>query len=132
MDALMAHHNRFRGACYEGTMLRFGNDPYLIGKRARTLIKVKEFQDAEFAIVGYEEGKPYITEHGTFRVPVWVCLADNGKLFNVTAQGNMQEKHELWQTRNSHINKFLTVKYHYLSKDGIPQLPVALRFYETV
>jgi len=129
---LMAWHKRYRKEGYEGTMLRFGDDPYLIGKRARTLLKVKEFQDAEFTIVGYQEGKPYITEQGTFRVPVWVCDAGNGKLFNVTAQGNMQEKHELWETKNQHINKPLTVKYHYLSNEGIPQLPVALRFHETV
>jgi len=128
----MAWHKRYRKEGYEGTMLRFGDDPYLIGKRARTLLKVKEFQDAEFTIVGYQEGKPYITEQGTFRVPVWVCDAGNGKLFNVTAQGNMQEKHELWETKNQHINKPLTVKYHYLSNEGIPQLPVALRFHETV
>lgn len=131
-DELMTFHTRYRKEGYEGSMLRFGDDPYLVGKRARTLLKVKEFQDAEFTIVGYEEGKPYITQQGTFRVPVWVCDAGNGKLFNVTAQGNMQEKHELWETKNQHINKQLTVKFHYLSNEGIPQLPVALRFHETV
>jgi len=131
-DEMMTEHtiNRHRG--YEGTMLRFGDEPYKHGKRSRTLLKVKEFQDDEFEIVGVQEGKPYVTEHGTYRVPVYECDAGNGKLFTVTAPGNMQEKHQQWEMGNAQIGERLTVKFHYLSKDGIPQLPVALRFHETV
>lgn len=131
-DELMEHHARYRNQGYEGTMLRFGDDPYRTGKRSRTLLKVKEFQDEEFIIVDVKEGKPYVTSEGTYQVPVWVCSAGEGRTFTVTAQGNMQEKHQLWETRHQHIGRPLTVKFHYFSKDGIPQLPVALRFFETV
>lgn len=131
-DELASYHAGFRCNGYEGSMLRFGYDRYQDGKRSRTLLKVKEFQDSEFTIVGVEEGKPYITEERTFQVPIWVCDAGNGKTFTVTAQGNMYEKHELWQIRQDFIGDMLTVKYHYMSADGIPQLPIALRFYETV
>jgi ATP-dependent DNA ligase len=132
MQHLMSTHQSFRNRGYEGTMLRFGNDPYLDGKRARSLLKVKEFHDAEFPIVGYVEGKPYITDRGTFRVPVWICETPDGETFNVTAPGNMEEKNALWETREAHIRRLLTVKYHYLSEDGIPQLPIALRFYDPI
>jgi DNA ligase-1 len=128
IEDLTERHLVYRKGDYEGTMLRFGDEPYRDGKRSRTLLKLKEFHDAEFEIIGVEEGTPY----GSFRVPIWVLDAGNGETFTATAQGNMHEKNELWETRADHIGKQLTVKYHYLSKLGIPQLPISLRFYETV
>ncbi|WP_289101017.1 hypothetical protein [uncultured Marinobacter sp.] len=132
VEGLMTLHSQFRAEGYEGTMLRHSDEGYQHGKRARTLLKLKEFHDAEFTVVDYEQGKPYITDEGVFNVPVWICDAGNGKTFNVTAPGNMHEKDAQWRGVNSYIGKPLTVKYHYLSKDGIPQLPVALRFREDV
>lgn len=132
LEELMELHTEYRQEGYEGTMLRFGDEPYRDGKRSRTLLKLKEFQDAEFKIIGVNEGKPYITDEGIFRVPVWVCDAGNGAEFTVTGQGNMREKDALWQNRAIHLHKQLTVKFHYFSNDGIPQLPIALRFHETV
>lgn len=123
-------HNINRG--YEGTMLRWGTAGYQDGKRSKHLLKMKNFQDAEFTIVGYEEGTPYTTDEGVFRVPIWVCDAGNGKTFTCTAQGNMTQKDRLWATKQSYVGRKLTVKFHYYSKDNIPQLPVALRFHETI
>ena len=132
MESLMVTHGFNRGRGYEGTMLRFSNDGYQTGKRSRTLLKLKEFHDAEFLVVDYEEGKPYIKDTGTYRVPVWVCEAANGQRFNVTAEGNMFAKHEQWEHRDLYLERLLTVKYHYLSKEGIPQLPIAMRWREDV
>ena len=132
LEDLTQRHEEFRKANYEGTMLRFGDEPYRDGKRSRSLLKLKEFHDAEFTIIGVNEGIPYVTGGGTYRVPVWVLDAGNGETFTATAQGNMKEKDQQWTDREDHIGKKLTVKYHYLSKLGVPQLPIALRFYETV
>ena len=132
LEELMELHTEYRQEGYEGTMLRFGDEPYRDGKRSRTLLKLKEFQDAEFEIVNVNEGKPYITDEGTFRVPVYVCQTSDGGLFNVTAPGDMYQKNEHWIHRQEAIGHFLTIKFHYVSADGIPQLPIALRFYETV
>lgn len=134
LDTLDILHEDYRAAGYEGTMLRFGTDSYTTGKRSRTLLKLKEFHDAEFLVVDYEEGKPYIKNSGIYQVPVWICEASNGKRFNVTAAGSMEEKDEQWQRRDVILDlpSMLTVKYHYLSKDGIPQLPIALRWREDV
>ena len=132
MNEVMQHHTAYRSQGYEGTMLRFGMDGYQDGKRSRTLLKLKEFQDAEFKIIGVKAGKINMTEVGNYSVPVWLCDAGDGAEFSVTAQGNIHEKDAQWQNRNKHVGKLLTVKFHYYSADGIPQLPVALRFYETV
>jgi DNA ligase-1 len=127
-EELEAQHAYYRAQGYEGTMLRFGCDGYDDGKRSRSLLKLKEFQDAEFTIVGVKEGTPYTKEGVTYQVPIWVCDAGNGETFTCTAQGNMYEKHTLWVNRIKHIGHPLTVKFHYYSKEGIPQLPIALRF----
>lgn len=134
MDDAMEHHAQFREQGYEGTMLRFSDDHYKDGKRSRTLLKMKEFQDAEFMIVAVNEGKPYVTDQGTFRVPVYVCQVGNDldKTFTVTAPGTMHEKDALWRDASKGLGDRLTVKFHYKSAAGIPQLPVALRFYEMV
>lgn len=132
-EDLQAYHEENLSAGYEGTMLRWGSAGYQDGKRSKHLLKMKEFEcDSEFKITGFRRGVPYVTSKGTFEVPVWVCDAGNGKTFTCTAQGDMYEKHALWETREDHVGKQLTVKYHYLSKDGVPQLPVSLRFREDI
>ncbi len=123
-------HEENLAAGYEGTMLRWGDKGYQDGKRSRHLLKMKKFQDAEFEIVGVERGVPYVVGGDVYEVPVWLCDAGNGRTFTCTAQGNMYEKHALWETADDHLGKQLTVKFHYLSSLGIPQLPVALRFRE--
>lgn len=133
LEHLMQFHSKYRSEGYEGSMLRFGEEPYRDGKRSRTLLKLKEFQDAEFEIVSVDEGKPYITDKGTFQVPVYTCvIPENLETFTVTAPGTMHEKHALWLDRSKTTGSLLTVKFHYYSSAGIPQLPVALRFHETV
>jgi len=129
-EDLQAFHEENTAAGFEGTMLRWGTEGYQDGKRSKYLLKMKNWIDSEFTIVGVERGVPYIKDCVTYEVPVWVCDAGNGETFTCTAQGDMNQKHNLWETRECHIGKQLTVKYHYLSADGIPQLPVALRFRE--
>ena len=132
MQELMEHHADWRKEGYEGTMLRFGDDGYGTDKRSRKLLKVKEFHDAEFKVVGYEEGKPYIRGDKTYRVPVWICEVESGATFNVTAAGNMHEKAVEWEQRDECVGNMLTVKYHNMSKDNIPQLPIALQWREDI
>lgn len=128
MEQLDEMHKMFLNMGYEGSMLRTGLDPYLTGKRSAKLLKIKEFHDAEFTVIGVLEGKPYIRPEGVWKVPVWLCSAGNGNTFTVTCHGTMHEKHEFWLNREDYIGRPLTVKYHYLSADGIPQLPVAIGF----
>lgn len=132
LEDAMALHARYRDEGYEGTMLRFSDDGYQDGKRSRTLLKIKEFQDEEFRIVGYSQGKPYITANGDYQVPVWICETVDGKQFTVTAAGTMEEKDYQWRNREAYVRRMLTVKFHYYSSEGIPQLPVALRFREDI
>ena len=55
-DDVMEFFDNYRALGYEGAMLRNSNSIYE-NKRSYNLLKVKEFDDAEFKIVGIEEGE---------------------------------------------------------------------------
>jgi len=121
------------GKGYEGTIIRHGDLGYEDGKRSKSLMKKKDFQDAEFLIIGHELGKPDIKPDATYERPVFICEAANGKRFNVTAPGTMQERHALFDAGISKCYmQLLTVKYFNLTPDGIPFHGVALRFREDI
>ena len=54
-EEVEAYHEKYLEYGYEGSILR-QNKPYEC-KRSWTLMKVKDFSDAEATIIGYEEGK---------------------------------------------------------------------------
>ena len=126
-DDLQRLHREWLEAGYEGTMVRARGVGYETGKRAKQLQKLKDFQDAEFEIVGFEDGAPYIKDEGTFQVVVYHCRSGNGKIFKATAPGTMHEKHAAWETREATLGRMLTVKFFNYTPDGLPYLPVALR-----
>jgi len=132
MDDVENLHQDHRDLGYEGTMLRISGKGYEDGKRSKSLLKIKNFYDEEFEIVGCIAGKQTTLNGNSVTPAVWICKAHNGETFQVLSQGGMENKHILYLTHQKHIGKMLTVKYHYLSKDGIPQLPVALRFREDI
>lgn len=118
---------------YEGSILRHGLAHYEDDKRSQSLLKVKDFTDSEFEVIGVERGTP----NGSYEVPVWICsnpggLTEDDKTFKVTAQGTMQQKHEQWLMKHQHIGRQLTVQHFGYSKNNVPLLPVALRWREDV
>jgi DNA ligase-1 len=110
---------------YEGIMIRNFKGRYL-NKRSYDLLKVKEFDDSEFKIIGIEEGRGKLAGH----VGAFVCETEDGKQFLAKAKGSLEnlkkyfENHSLWE------GKFLTVQYQGLTKYGIPRFPVGLRIRE--
>lgn len=123
-------HSTYLAQGYEGTIVRQGNAGYEEGKRSKSLMKKKDFQDAEFKITGVSEGKP--NERLKTRVAIYHCITDEGKEFTVTAPGNAQEKHEHAVNGRENIGRSLTVKFFNFTPDGIPFLPVALRVREDI
>lgn len=132
-DELIEFHATFLGRGYEGTIVRHGDTGYEDGKRSKSLMKKKDFQDAEFRIVSHELGKPDIKADGTYERPVFICEAHNGERFGVTAPGTMQERHQFFLNGlGNYIGRLLTVKFFNLTPDGIPFHPVALRVREDI
>jgi DNA ligase 1 len=123
-------HSLYIGRGYEGTIVRQVGVGYEQGKRSKSLMKKKDFQDAEFQIIGLKEGKP--NERQGTKVGIYTCKAANDKEFDVLAPGDAQEKHHHAEHGHENIGRKLTVKYFNLTPDGIPFHPVALRIREDV
>jgi DNA ligase-1 len=122
---LFEAHAHFVSEGYEGTIIRTDEHGYEVGHRSSSLLKMKDFQDAEFKIVDVVEGK------GSFKgKAVFVCETDEGYRFNTAPEGTMEYRAELWRTRKDHIGKWLTIRFQALTEDGAPQFPVGVEIRE--
>lgn len=118
---MRAYHQQFVEQGYEGLMLRSGNSGYRFQYRSPALLKVKSFQDAEFQIVGVEEGVGKAEGQATF-----ICRTNTGKTFGCRCKGPDAMRKEQWDNRASYVGKMLTVKFQTLSDDGVPVFPVGI------
>lgn len=127
-DEIPYFFEKYRQGGYEGAMIRNSESLY-VNKRSYDLLKVKEFDDAEFQIIGIEEGRGKLAGH----VGSFVCKMESGQQFLAKAKGETKnlkdyfENHQLW------TGKKLTVQYQGLTtKEKVPRFPVgvAIRDYE--
>jgi DNA ligase-1 len=125
-EELMERHQAWVAAGYEGSIVRDASAGYET-KRSKSLVKVKDFQDAEFTILAVHAGTPRTLKCGTqLQCAVYECSAGNGATFRVTAPGDMHKKHEAYEDAQAAIGKPLTVKFFNKTAEGIPYLPVAI------
>lgn len=116
----------YRKAGYEGLMLRNNNAPYE-NKRSYNLQKVKEFDDAEFEIVGVVEGKGKLQG----LLGAFLCKTQDGTEFEVKMTGNQEETKKFLNDSSLWKGKMLTVQYQGLTgKNKVPRFPVGLRLRE--
>lgn len=121
-DEMRQRHAEFMRDGYEGTMVRSGGaEPYRFQYRSATLLKVKDFLDDEFKIVGANEGVGKAEGQATF-----TCQIQNGAVFDVRCKGTDTQRREQWSNRQNYLGKMLTVKYQCLSDAGIPVFPVGI------
>ena len=124
-EELFEAHSHFVAEGYEGTIIRSGDGGYEIGHRSNTLLKLKNFFDGEYKIVGAKEGK------GSFEGKCcFICVTDEGKEFSVNPEGTMEYRAHLWETRVEHIGKWLTVRYYSVTDDGKPSHATGIDFRE--
>jgi len=106
-----------RNAGYEGLILRAPGTGYEIGKRSKSLIKVKSFLDAEFVVEDI-----YLSEKG---MPMAMCRVDEHQSFDVVLPGTHEEKFMQYKNKEHHIGNVLTVEFSQWTPDGIPFHAVA-------
>jgi len=119
-------HDVYVGDGFEGAICRDASALYGYGTRDDRMIKIKEFQDAEFEIIGMKEGLRG-AEDMCFR-----CITKEDKEFEAKPIGPRELKIGYANSIETLIGKMVTVKYFNLTPDGIPFLPVAtvIRDYE--
>jgi ATP-dependent DNA ligase len=116
------YYDNFKARGYEGAMLRNVGGLYA-NKRSSDLIKVKEMQDAEFKIVGIEEGRGKLSGH----VGAFVCVNKQGNEFKAKMSGATEKLKEYFDNHSLWKNQVLTVQFQDLTSYGIPRFPVGLR-----
>ena len=108
---------------YEGAIVREYDGMYRFGHRSNKLLKVKNFMDDEYEIIGYTTGV------GKFEgCIVWICTTEDGTEFKVVPQGTMEERKELYEQAEQYIGELLKVKFFELTDDNVPRFPVGLGF----
>lgn len=119
-DHLYDIHGRFLSKGYEGTMVRNCEMPYK-GSRSSELLKMKQFDDDEFEILGVNEGKGGLAGHAatfTLRMP-------NGAEFRAKMDGSFDRLKAVWENPDLVLGKMCTVVYQGLTnKEGVPRFPV--------
>ena len=104
---------------YEGVMLRNKGGLYRVNYRSHDLQKYKEFQEAEYEIVGFREGEG--KDEGTV---LWMCKTAEGKTFSVRPKGSVAMRKAWFENGMDYVGKKLTVIYQELSEMGVPRFPV--------
>jgi ATP-dependent DNA ligase len=118
-------HQLFVQDGYEGTMIRNPDMPYEIGKRSYSLLKLKDFVDAEYRIVNVIDG-----DGSDVGLAIFELETDSGERFNCRPEGSQENRADLFKNRRELVGKYLTVRYQELSKDGIPIFPVGVSIRE--
>ena len=111
---------------YEGQMVR--TDGLYERKRSKTLLKRKEFQDAEYEILEIGEG----TGNRTGMAGFMVLKNKKGENFNSNIKGSHEFLADLFQNKEKYIGEKATVQFFHLSPYGIPRFPyvTSIRNYE--
>ena len=106
---------------YEGAIIRECTSIYDQGNRSNYLVKYKKFQDEEFEIVGYKEGKGKDT--GTI---ILRCINVNGIEFDCDLEGTFEYRKSLLSQGDTFIGKKLTIKFQEYTDDMIPRFPTGV------
>ena len=106
---------------FEGAMLKNLNGTYLFQYNSDDLEKVKDFEDAEFEIVGGKEGTG--TDTGCI---IYRCKTKTDLEFDARPRGTVEDRKKMLINLPNDIGKMLTVRYAELSDIGIPLQPVGI------
>lgn len=116
-------HKRFIADGYEGTIVRLPDYKYEFGHRSSGLLKLKDFDDTEFKIIGYSEGT------GRLRgCVIWRCVTEDGKEFEVSPRGALDDRKQLLTEATKHIGRMLKVQHFGWTDDKIPSLATGIDF----
>jgi ATP-dependent DNA ligase len=124
-EMLDMYYGKFLEDGYEGQMLRDTSTGYE-QKRSKSLLKRKEFEDAEFEIVSIEEGI------GNWAGYAKVCVIrlEDGTTQKASLRGNFKDNKKLLDEREEYAGGEATVRYQNRTSDGKLRFGVVTAFYK--
>jgi len=118
---LFSAHKKYVNNGYEGTMIRNLSSLYQPNKRSYDLLKLKEFQDNEFEIIGWKTGKGKSSS-----IPTFLLVTGEKKTFEAVPKGTEEERGNYLAEADNYIGKFATIRFFEYTADGIPRFPVLI------
>lgn len=120
-EDILNYFEEYRSIGMEGAMVR-NIDSIYVNKRSYDLQKVKEFDDAEYPIVGIEEGRGKLAGAAIF-----VCKNETGSEFKAKMKGDIAQLKKFFEDHSLWSGKKLTVQYQGLTgKEKVPRFPVGI------
>lgn len=132
---------------WEGVMIRQGAAGYEQGKRSRSLLKVKRFEDAEATVLDYEcmytnenekttdaLGHAKRSSHAANKKPLALLGAlrcrreGDGVEFSVGTGWTLEERALMWATKTTLLGRTLTYKHQPSGAAEAPRFPTFLRW----
>lgn len=147
-EQLCAYEAELVAEGWEGVITRDPEAPYKCGRstaREAYMGKLKQFIDAEFEIVGFEErmhntNEATVNERGLTQrssaqagkvgrgdLGALICRTKEGHTFNVGTGFNDAQRADFWSFRNQLLGQLAKVKYHAVGSNTVPVLPVFLQ-----
>lgn len=141
-------HEQYIEEGYEGTMLRSPEQPYKFGrstKKSQHLLKLKNFVDDEFVVVGFKErlhnanelttnalGYAERSGHSENKIPMGTLgslILENGDdTFDCGTGFDDKTRQWIWDNREDLVGKLVKVKYQTVGVKDKPRFPVYLSF----
>lgn len=120
-ESIFRLQSKFLEMGYEGGIARNLHGMYEWGYRSKNLLKVKNFEDHEFVIVGFLNGR------GKNETTVtWECKTESGNTFTVVPKGDKKFREEMLQNGQKYIGQKLKVKHQGWTDDLLPRFPVGI------
>jgi DNA ligase-1 len=117
-DDIIRLQSEFVRDGYEGAMVRLLDGIYEWGYRSKSLLKVKTFDDHEYRIVGFDNGR------GKNETTVtWTCELPDGRRFNVAPIGKREHREQMLASAESYVGMLLKVKHFGYTDAGFPRFP---------
>lgn len=149
-DDIITMHQHNMSLGYEGSILRWIFGPYKFGRstlKEQYLLKIKDFEDAEAIVVGFEEklindNDPELDERGYTKrssskngmvkgntLGALIVKGINGQFegvtFNVGSGFTNEQRKEIWSDGLPYLNKtILTYKYQRIGSMDKPREPI--------
>ncbi len=125
-DGVDALYGDFLANGYEGGIVRL--DELYQQKRSNSLIKRKDFEDAEFEILRIEEGSG---NWAGFAKRVFFKNDINGVEVGAGLAGTKEYAKVILEQANEYVGKTVTIQFFTRTPDGIPRFPIAKILHKT-
>lgn len=133
MAEARALHEKWVAEGYEGSVLKWGDEGYQDCKRSNYSIKLKDFDDGEFKVVGITYGIP---NAGGQLNPNWIYefhpFGDTSKPVEraeVLAYGTHAEKHQQGLEADQRFGQMATLSFFGYTSKGTPNIATMLSWY---